>query len=261
MFLLRKIVTFAKKSHSKRTLTLFFSDYPMATILNIETSGTTCSAALTAEGMILAHREDFGGRNHAALLSGFVKDCLDYASERSLKLDAVAVSMGPGSYTGLRIGLSEAKGLAYALDIPLIGVSTLELLATRVMFSADNIAEDAVFIPMIDARRMEVYTAAYDFALTALLDPQPLVLDDSSYAALRSSGRQLLYFGSGAAKAQPVFADCDKALFVEDVDAVAVDMIALAERAYARRDFIDLAYSTPSYLKEFQATQPKNKVL
>ena len=233
----------------------------MAIILNIETSGTTCSAALTAEGMILAHREDFGGRNHAVLLSGFVKDCLDHAAEHSLKLDAVAVSVGPGSYTGLRIGLSEAKGLAYALDIQLIGVRTLELLTTRVMFSADAIADDIVFIPMVDARRMEVYTAAYDFALERLLEPQPLVLDETSYAELKESGRPILYFGSGAEKAQPFFADCPQASFVDGVDAVAVDMIALAERAWAQRDFIDLAYSTPLYLKEFQATTPKNKVL
>ncbi len=233
----------------------------MATILNIETSGTTCSAALTAEGMIVAHREDFEGRNHATLLSGFVKHCLDYAREHELKPDAVAVSIGPGSYTGLRIGLSEAKGLAYALDIPMIGVNTLELLATRVMFSTDDISPDTIFIPMIDARRMEVYTAAYDFGLTPLLAPQPLILDESSYADLKASGRPILFFGSGAAKACDLFADCELATFVPDVEPLAVDMIALADRAYACREFLDVAYSTPLYLKDFQATKPKNKVL
>lgn len=233
----------------------------MATILNIETSGTTCSAALTAEGMIVAHREDFEGRNHAALLSGFIKHCLDYAAEHSLRLDAVAVSMGPGSYTGLRIGLSEAKGLAYALDIPLIGVNTLELLATRVMFSTDTLDPDTIFIPMVDARRMEVYTAAYDFGLTPLMEPQPLILDENSYADLKATGRPLLFFGSGAAKAQSMFADCPQALFVPEVEPLAVDMIALADRAYMHRNFLDLAYSTPAYLKDFQATKPKNKVI
>ena len=214
----------------------------MATILNIETSGATCSTALTAEGMIVAHREDFDGRNHALLLSGFVKHCLDYAAEHGMKLDAVAVSLGPGSYTGLRIGLSEAKGLAFALDIPLIGIDTLELL--------------------VDARRMEVYTAAYDFGLNRLLEPQPLILDEGEpYADLRASGRPLLYFGSGAEKARPLFDSFPGARFVDGVDAVAVDMIALADRAYARRDFIDVAYSTPLYRKDFQATKPKNKVL
>ncbi|MDE6853787.1 MAG: tRNA (adenosine(37)-N6)-threonylcarbamoyltransferase complex dimerization subunit type 1 TsaB [Muribaculaceae bacterium] len=233
----------------------------MAVILNIETSGATCSAALTAEGMVLAHREDFNGRNHAALLSGFVKHCLDHAREHEINLDAVAVSLGPGSYTGLRIGLSEGKGLAYALDISMIGINTLELLATRVMFSVDGIDPDTIFVPMIDARRMEVYTAAYDFALTPLMAPQPLVLDADSYAGLRATGRPILYFGSGAEKAQDVFAGTQSARYVPDVDAVAVDMVALAERAYARRDFIDTAYSTPLYLKDFQATKPKNKVL
>ncbi|MBD5233091.1 MAG: tRNA (adenosine(37)-N6)-threonylcarbamoyltransferase complex dimerization subunit type 1 TsaB [Bacteroidales bacterium] len=233
----------------------------MATILNIETSGTTCSAALTSEGMILAHRENFDGRNHAALLSDFVKYCLDHAREHSMKLDAVAVSMGPGSYTGLRIGLSEGKGLAYALDIPMIGIATLELLATRVMFSADDIDPDTIFIPMVDARRMEVYTAAYDFGLQPLLEPQPLILDENSYAELRATGRPLLFFGSGAAKAQEIFANDPQARFVPDVEPLAVDMVALAERAYAQRSFIDTAYSTPLYLKDFQATTPKNKVL
>ncbi len=233
----------------------------MATILNIETSGSPCSAALTSDGMILAHREDFEGRNHATMLSGFVKACLDHAREHEMQLDAVAVSMGPGSYTGLRIGLSEAKGLAYALDIPLIGIDTLKLLATRIMFSTDDIDPDTIFIPMVDARRMEVYTAAYDFALNEMMKPQALILDENSYSELMMSGRPILYFGSGAAKAQELFAGTPGAQYVPEVEALAVDMIALAERAYAMREFIDTAYSTPAYLKEFQATTPKHKVL
>lgn len=231
----------------------------MATILNIETSGAPCSAALTSEGMILAHREDFSGRNHATMLSDFIKDCLDYGKEHGLKPDAIAVSMGPGSYTGLRIGLSEAKGLAYALQVPLIGVKTLELLATRVMFSTDDIDPDTIFIPMVDARRMEVYTGAYDFGLSELISPQALVLEDNScYAALKETGRPVLFFGSGAGKAEPLMEGCT---FVPGVEALAVDMVALAERDYARRNFIDTAYSVPVYLKDFQATIPKNKVL
>ena len=233
----------------------------MATIIEIETSGSVCSAALTSEGMVLAHREDFEGRNHATLLSGFVKYCLDYAREHELQPDAVAVSVGPGSYTGLRIGLSEAKGLAYALGIPLIGVDTLQLLATRVMFSTNDIDSETIFVPMVDARRNEVYTAAYDMGLTELIKPCAMILDADSYAEIKKSGRPVLYFGSGAAKAQELFAEATTAQYVPDVEALAVDMIALAEMAYAQRRFIDVAYSTPSYLKEFQATTPKNKVL
>lgn len=226
----------------------------MAVILNIETSTEVCSAALTAEGMVLCHNEDFQGRNHAALLSGFVKRCLDHAREHEMKLDAVAVSLGPGSYTGLRIGLSEAKGLAYALDIPLIGVSTLQLLAVHAMFNAD-LDPDVLLAPMIDARRMEVYTAVYDFALQEIMKPQPLILDESSYS-YELARAKVAFFGNGSEKARKVITSPD-AIFIPDVVPLASDMIALAERSYARREFIDLAYSTPEYLKDFQAIKPK----
>lgn len=228
----------------------------MAVILNIETSTEVCSAALTAEGMVLFHREDFEGRNHAALLSGFVKGCLDHLRDHEMNLDAVAVSLGPGSYTGLRIGLSEAKGLAYALDVPLIGVSTLELMAVSAMFSSADIDPDALLVPMIDARRMEVYTAVYDFALDALLAPQPMILDESSYCEFRS-GRNIVMFGNGSDKAKTLFADHPAVTFLPGIVPLATDMLALAERAFMARDFIDLAYSTPAYLKDFQATKPK----
>lgn len=231
----------------------------MAVILNIDTTTAVCSAALTAEGMVLCHAEDFEGRNHAALLSGFIKKCLDFAAERELQLEAVAVSMGPGSYTGLRIGLSEAKGLAYALGVPLIGVPTLELMATRVMFSGEDIDPESILVPMIDARRMEVFTAAYDFALTELLKPGPLILDENSYAELIATGRPVLLFGDGSDKALEVV-KAPNVRHVADIAPLAVDMVALAERAYARREFIDLAYSTPLYLKDFQATTPKSKI-
>lgn len=226
----------------------------MAVILNIETSTEVCSAALTAEGMVLCHNEDFQGRNHAALLSGFVKRCLDHAREHEMKLDAVAVSLGPGSYTGLRIGLSEAKGLAYALDIPLIGVSTLQLLAVHAMFNAD-LDPDVLLAPMIDARRMEVYTAVYDFALQEIMKPQPLILDESSYSEELAQAK-VAFFGNGSEKARKVITS-PEAIFIPDVVPLASDMIALAERSYARREFIDLAYSTPEYLKDFQAIKPK----
>lgn len=231
----------------------------MAVILNIDTTTAVCSAALTAEGMILCHAEDYNGPNHASLLSGFIKKCLDFAREKELTLDAVAVSLGPGSYTGLRIGLSEGKGLAYALDIPLIGINTLELMATRVMFSTDDVDPDSILVPMIDARRMEVFTAAYDFGLNRLMEPMPLILDENSYSDILATGRPVLFFGDGSDKARAVI-KAPNAVFVPDVTPLAVDMVALAERDFARRDFLDLAYSTPLYLKEFQATKPKSKL-
>lgn len=229
----------------------------MAVILNLETSGSSCSAALTDDGLILAHREDFSGRNHSAVLSDFIKDCLDYGKECGLQPQAVAVSMGPGSYTGLRIGLSEAKGLAYALRIPLIGISTLELLAATAMFECEQTEEDAVYIPMVDARRMEVYTAAYDSTLHPLMSPQALVLAEDSYSELRASGRPIFYFGSGAEKAQPIMADCLEAHYLPDIKALATYMMVLADRAYGAGEFIDTAYSVPIYIKDFMATKPK----
>lgn len=228
----------------------------MAIILNIETSTSVCSVAVSFDGMVLAHREDFEGRNHAALLSGFIKDCLADISERGLKPDAVAVSMGPGSYTGLRIGMSEAKGLAYALDLPLIGVSTLKLLATTAMFSGCDFTEDTAFVPMIDARRMEVYTAAYDIALSEILPPQPLILDSDSYANLLAARDKVLFFGDGSDKAMEVIRN-PKAVFIHGVKPIATNMMALSDLAYSRHEFLDLAYSVPEYIKSFQATKPK----
>ena len=228
----------------------------MAVILNIETSAAACSVALTAEGMVLAHQEELESRSQASLLSDYIKYCLDFAAEKELKIEAVAVSMGPGSYTGLRIGLSEAKGLAYALDVPLIGVDTLKLLCCQVMFTKPEFTGDEIFVPMVDARRMEVYTAAYDFALLPLMEQQPLILDENSYSSLLATGRPVLFFGDGSDKAIEVI-KADNAIFVPDIRPLAIDMIALAEKAYSERDFIDTAYSTPNYIKDFQATRPK----
>lgn len=228
----------------------------MPIILNIDTSTSVCSVALTAEGQILKHYEDFHGQNHALLLSRYIKDSLDFLKEKEVKLDAVAVSIGPGSYTGLRIGLSEAKGLAYALDIPLIGLSTLKIMTTGVIFSGEDIPEDAIFVPMIDARRMEVFTGAYDLALQELMAPQPYILDENSYSQLLSAGRPTFFFGDGSDKAKEVI-KAPNAFFIPGRHPLATDMLALSEMAHMKRDFIDIAYSTPAYLKSFQATKPK----
>lgn len=230
----------------------------MAVILNIETSTSVCSAALTAEGMVLTHYENFDGMNHATLLSGYIKRCLEFAEERELKLDAVAVSIGPGSYTGLRIGLSEAKGLCYALKIPLIGVSTLELMAVSVMFNFD-MDQDSLLVPMIDARRMEVYTAVYDFALTPLLKPSPLILDNNSYSDFLADNK-VAFFGDGSDKAKEVIKS-NNAIFIPDIFPLAAYMTALSERAWHKKEFLDLAYSVPEYLKEFQTTKPKKNMI
>ena len=229
----------------------------MANILNIETSTDVCSVALTSEGQVLDHRENYEGQTHATLLSQYVKEMLDYARSRELTLDAIAVSIGPGSYTGLRIGLSEAKGLAFGLQVPLIGVNTLQLMTVSTMFNHFIEEDKVLYVPMIDARRMEVYTAAYTPALEAVVEPQAMILDEHSFGSQLEQGYTLVLMGNGSDKARQVLSR-DGVRFIEGIKPVAVDMLALAEKAYRAGEFIDVAYSTPLYLKEFQATKPKN---
>ena len=231
----------------------------MAVILNIETSTDVCSVALTSEGQVLDHRENYEGQTHATLLSQYVKDMLDYARTRELKIDAIAVSIGPGSYTGLRIGLSEAKGLAFGLQVPLIGVNTLQLMTVSTMFNhfVDEDSDKLLYVPMIDARRMEVYTAAYSAALEPVIGPQAMILDENSFSHLLEQGYLLIVMGNGSDKARQVLTR-DGVRFIPGIKPVAVDMLALAEKAWREQQFLDVAYSTPLYLKEFQATRPKN---
>ena len=230
----------------------------MANILNIETSTSVCSVALGSDGQIVDHYENYDGLNHATLLSKYIKDVLETAARKEMSIDAIAVSIGPGSYTGLRIGLSQAKGLSFGLGVPLIGVNTLQLLTVSTMFQ-EFFDDDVLFAPMIDARRMEVYTAVYNSALTPLLEPQPMILDENSFEELLSNHR-LVIMGNGSEKASKVINNRN-ARFIQGVKPVAVDMLALSEKAYRENTFIDVAYSTPLYLKDFQATVPKKKVL
>ena len=232
----------------------------MAVILNIETSSEVCSVALTSEGQVLDHRENYEGQTHATLLSQYVKDMLDYARSREMKIEAIAVSIGPGSYTGLRIGLSEAKGLAFGLNVPLIGVNTLQLMTVSTMFNHFIEEDKVLYVPMIDARRMEVYTAVYTPALEAVLEPQAMILDERSFEDLLQQGNTLVLMGNGSDKARQVLKH-EQVRFVSGIKPVAVEMMALAEKAWREQSFIDVAYSTPLYLKEFQATKPKNPVL
>lgn len=222
----------------------------MANILNIETSGEACSVALTGDCSVLANFEERTGRRHAEVLSGFIRDALAAAREQERTLDAIAVSIGPGSYTGLRIGLSVAKGLAYAMGLPLIGVPTMQIMATNVMFNHHGIDLSSRFAPMIDARRMEVYTCVLDMWLKELMPSQPLILTPESYLPLLDQG-PLLFMGNGIDKARTVITH-PNARWVEGIMPLAADMLALSEKAFRAASFLDLAYSTPEYLKEWQ---------
>ncbi|MDE7346889.1 MAG: tRNA (adenosine(37)-N6)-threonylcarbamoyltransferase complex dimerization subunit type 1 TsaB, partial [Muribaculaceae bacterium] len=223
----------------------------MSTILAIETSGKYCSVALIHEGLAEFTREEKEEMNHARAIGPFVEECVKEARRREWKIDAVAVSMGPGSYTGLRIGLSMAKGLCFSLNVPLIGVSTLKLIAVKAMFRNIEWQGDEILVPMIDARRMEVYTAAYDFRLDALMDPQPLILTEECYSELPKD-RSIYFMGDGSGKSKELLKG-EGRYWIEGVNPRASDMTALAEKAFREEDFIDVAYSGPEYLKEYEA--------
>lgn len=230
----------------------------MATILNIETSGKICSVAVTKDGAVEYQLEDHEGMMHAERLAPFVEKCMDEIARKEMKLDAVAVSIGPGSYTGLRIGLSLAKGLAFSLGIPLIGVSTLEILAVKVMFRNFEFTGEELLVPMIDARRMEVFTGIYDFALHPKEAPGPKILDENSYREYLDNN-QVWFVGDATEKARKVISH-PNAHWVDGLNPVARDMLALSEKKFREEDFLDLAYSTPEYLKEYQTTVPRSKV-
>lgn len=230
----------------------------MATIINIETSGKICSVALTRDGVLEFDLENKDGMKHAELLAPFVEKAMAEVKRKEWTLDAVAVSIGPGSYTGLRIGLSLAKGLAFSLGVPLIGVSTLKILAVKAMFRNMNFTGEEILAPMIDARRMEVFTGAYDFALNAVEGPDPMILDEDSYSGLLSE-KEVWFMGDGAEKAKEVIKS-PNAHWMDGLDPMAKDMLALSEKAFREGDFLDIAYSVPEYLKEYQTTTPKAKI-
>lgn len=229
----------------------------MSTIICIETSGKFCSVSLSKDGVLEFSREDDIEMNHARAIGLFVDMCVEEARRHEWPIDAVAVSIGPGSYTGLRIGLSMAKGLCFALGVPLIAISTLKILAVKAMFRSMDWTAEEILVPMIDARRMEVYTAAYDFRLDALIRPQPLVLAPESYSEL-PDGKDIYFFGDGSEKSRDIImsgpiADKSRLHWLGDMTPKAADMIALAEKAFREEDFADTAYSSPEYLKEYDA--------
>lgn len=228
----------------------------MSCILSIETATEVCSVAVSSEGKIIFQKEETKGPSHAVLLGQFVNDAIEYLRAEQIKLDAVAVSCGPGSYTGLRIGVSEAKGLCYGLGIPLIAIGTLKLMA----YSVSNLVEDSVLLcPMIDARRMEVYDALFDKELNELRVVTADIIDKDSFADFLAETK-IAFFGNGADKCKS-FLQSSNAVFLDHIYPKAADMVVLAEEAYANKSFVDVAYFEPFYLKEFVATTPKNKVL
>jgi tRNA threonylcarbamoyladenosine biosynthesis protein TsaB len=217
----------------------------MATILCLETATTNCSVSLSVHGSVVAFREDDSeGYSHAEKLHVFIDEVMKEASVSMQDLDAIAVSKGPGSYTGLRIGVSAAKGLCYALDIPLIALPTLSILA-------EKITKKGLIIPLIDARRMEVYSAVFNSEKIQIRETNAEVLSEASFMEYASE-EKIVFIGSGVAKFKEM-CGLPNATFIENIQPSSKEMTVLAETKYKKNDTEDVAYFEPYYLKDFKA--------
>ncbi len=226
----------------------------MSCILSIETSTDVCSVAVSEDGACIYHEEDFSGPNHAERLGTYIDEALSFADSHAIPLDAVAVSCGPGSYTGLRIGVSMAKGICYAINLPLIAIPTLELLCVPVLLGHE-MEDDALICPMLDARRMEVYAAIYNRALKPVRDIQADIVNADTYREWLDS-HPVYFFGNGAAKCIEAIQH-PNAHFIEGIKPMAKNMFPLAEKRIALQQYEDVAYFTPFYLKDFVAKPSK----
>jgi tRNA threonylcarbamoyladenosine biosynthesis protein TsaB len=228
----------------------------MAILLQIETATQVCSAAISRNGETIALKEQMASNIHAGSLTLFIKEVMDMAGLQFTDLDAVAVSKGPGSYTGLRIGVSTAKGLCFALDKPLIAIDTLQMMASG--FLAGDKGYDGLICSMIDARRMEVFTAVFDGALNYVVPTVAKIIDAHSFAD-ELALEKVTFIGDGAMKCKEVLQQ-GNAVFREQNFNSAAHMSGLAYKAYQAAQFEDVAYFEPFYLKDFVFTTPKKKV-
>lgn len=230
----------------------------MSCILNIETSTDVCSVAISDSGQVIFNKEDHSGPNHAVKLGVYVDEALDFLDSHGLPLEAVAVSCGPGSYTGLRIGVSMAKGICYGRGVKLIAVPTLELMAVPVLLGEHPEQEDALIVPMLDARRMEVYAEVLDRALRVVRPIQADIVDADTYKEYLDQ-HPVYFFGNGAAKCMETI-NHPNAHLVEGMEPLAKNMAPLAEKRFVEGKFEDVAYFVPFYLKDFVAKMPKKLI-
>ena len=230
-------------------------------ILCLETATPVCSVALNENCCTIALRETEGQNAHSEKITNFIREVMETANIDYRLLDAVAVSKGPGSYTGLRIGVSTAKGICYAADLPLMAIDTLEAMAHGIKAKlGSQIGENDLLIPMIDARRMEVYAAVFDANLNKIEDTAARVIDENSFEDLLKD-HHLWLFGDGAPKLKKVFENQPNISIVEGFRPSAAYMLPLAEKALRNHDFVDVAYFEPFYLKDFIAGKPHVKGL
>ena len=226
----------------------------MSTILHIETSTDVCSVAVSEDSQVIFHQDDHSGPNHAERLGTMVDEALSFTDNHAIPVDAVAVSCGPGSYTGLRIGVSMAKGICYGRDLKLIAVPTLELLCVPVLLR-EIPEEDALLCPMLDARRMEVYAGIYTRALKPVREVGADVVTAETYKPYLDE-HPVYFFGNGAQKCMDTI-NHPNAHLIEGIEPLAKWMQPLAERRFLNEQFEDVAYFVPYYLKDFVAKMPK----
>ncbi|TCD01064.1 tRNA (adenosine(37)-N6)-threonylcarbamoyltransferase complex dimerization subunit type 1 TsaB [Pedobacter psychroterrae] len=227
----------------------------MAIIIQIETATQVCSAAISENGKTIALKEEKASNIHAGSLTLFIKEVMDTAGLQFADIDAVAVSKGPGSYTGLRIGVSTAKGLCFALDKPLIAIDTLQMMAAG--FMIDQPYYSGMVCPMIDARRMEVFTGLYDKDLKEVTPVAAQIIDEHSFAEVLASNN-VSFIGDGAEKCKAVLQH-EHASFSDVNFNSATNMSKLSYEAFAAAKFVDVAYFEPFYLKDFVLTTPKKR--
>ncbi len=221
----------------------------MSFILNIETSTTLCSVSISKNNELLALKQIDNGYSHAENLHIFINELLIQTNLKPTQLSAVAVSKGPGSYTGLRIGVSAAKGLCYALNIPLISINTLQIMANSIV----NKMQTNFYCPMLDARRMEVYTAIYDCNLNTIHPTQALIVDELSIESYKKY-TAICFFGNGMPKCKNILNTLPNASFIEDIKPSAQNMVNLSYHKYKMNTFENIAYFEPFYLKDFLIT-------
>lgn len=229
----------------------------MACIINIETSTKVCSVALSINGVTVFNEESYEGPSHAVSLGLYVEKALSEAKSRGFLPDAVAVSSGPGSYTGLRIGVSLAKGVCFGYSIPIISVPTLKIMAHTIMNKQND--KEALYYPMLDARRMEVYSAVFKGDGTELCETKAEIID-TDFLKDMPADKTIYLFGDGSDKCKDYVSSANVVL-LNGIVPLATNMAALAEEAFQKNEIHDAAYFEPFYLKEFQATVAKNKVL
>jgi len=237
----------------------------MALILNIETATPVCSLALCSGGKIISKKESHEHNSHSSLLTVFIEEIFSEVDFELNSLDAIAVSKGPGSYTGLRIGVSTSKGLCYALDKPLISISTLKAMANGLanflkLSKSSLFQENTLLCPMIDARRMEVYSAIFDININEIKKVSADIIDENSYQNFLID-KQIIFFGDGSAKCKKVLSNNENVKFIDDFYPSAEFMAEISEEKFKSKKFEDVAYFEPFYLKDFIAGKPKVKGL